>query len=149
VPVEERDIRPIIALPKQRRAKNDESDLAAIWRVGAPHVCMHGPWEYVSTDYQRGATKWRCPTGECSPKTKWVKASRLHPLIPRRTKKWKRLYGHGRAAIEGFNSKAKERHALNDLRSRGIVRATRHMDMCIIAMMARELALARAGPATA
>lgn len=47
--------------------------------------CEHGRWTFAGADFKRGATKWRCPTGECSPKSVWVKASRLHPLIPRET----------------------------------------------------------------
>src|SRR5947209_19200529 len=30
-----------------------------------------------------GPSKARCPTSECSPASTWVKADRLHPLIPR------------------------------------------------------------------
>jgi hypothetical protein len=26
---------------------------------------------------KQNASKWLCPTGECQPKSKWVKASRL------------------------------------------------------------------------
>jgi hypothetical protein len=35
-------------------------------------------------------TKWRCPTGECSPASRWVKAGRLNPLVPRESKRWSR-----------------------------------------------------------
>ena len=50
-----------------------------------PRCCEHGEWTFAGTDYKRQATKWRCPTGECKPKSTWVKADRLHPLIPRHT----------------------------------------------------------------
>ena len=41
---------------------------------------------------KRKATKWRCPAGECQPGSMWRKASRLHPLIPRESKRFKQLY---------------------------------------------------------
>lgn len=114
-------------------------------------MCIHGKWTFGGTDYERKRTKWRCPTGECSPKTNWLRASLKHPPFPRGTKKWKHLYRHGRMASEGVFSTLKEEHALDDLRSRGIVRARRHVDLSIIAMLAKRLvterpALARAGP---
>lgn len=65
-----------------------------------PPSCEHGEWTFAGSDTKRGASKWRCPTGECSPKSVWVKASRLHPLIPRETEKFKTLY-HQRGAVAG------------------------------------------------
>jgi hypothetical protein len=41
----------------------------------------------------------RCPTGECKPASTWVKADRLHPLIPRETERSRKLYS-SRGAIE-------------------------------------------------
>jgi len=32
-----------------------------------PPTCEHGEWRFAGSDYQRGAAKWRCPTGECKP----------------------------------------------------------------------------------
>ena len=43
-------------------------------------------------DYQRKATKRRCPTGECKPASRWVKADPLHPLVPRESNRWTALY---------------------------------------------------------
>ena len=43
--------------------------------------CEHGTWTFAGADFPRKRTKWRCPTGGCSPKSLWRKASRLHPLI--------------------------------------------------------------------
>ncbi|MBA3381067.1 MAG: hypothetical protein H0T97_04260 [Actinobacteria bacterium] len=48
---------------------------------------------------QARRVQWRCPTGECAPKSRWIKAFRLHPLISRETKRWRDLY-RGRAAVE-------------------------------------------------
>ncbi len=54
--------------------------------------CEHGVWTSAEADFKRRATKWRCPTGECSPASAWVKASRLHPLIPLESKRSVALY---------------------------------------------------------
>jgi len=54
--------------------------------------CEHGEWTFAGADYTRKATKWRCPTGECTPASVWVKADRLHPLVPRHTTRSKALY---------------------------------------------------------
>ena len=64
-----------------------------------PPTCEHREWEFAGSDAKRGRSKWRCPTGECEPASRWIKASRLHPLVPRESKRWKSLY-RGRAAVE-------------------------------------------------
>jgi hypothetical protein len=33
------------------------------------------------------------PTGDCTPASRWVKADRLHPLVPRESARWRKLYG--------------------------------------------------------
>jgi hypothetical protein len=38
------------------------------------------------------ASKWRCPTGECQPGSRWIKSSRIHTLIPRDSDRWRKLY---------------------------------------------------------
>ena len=73
--------------------------LAVVRGDHKPRVCEHGEWMFAGTDYKRQATKWRCPTGECKPKSMWVKADRLHPLIPRHTAKSNALY-KSRGAVE-------------------------------------------------
>ena len=60
-----------------------------------PPCCEHGEWRFAGADCKRKATKWRCPTGECKPASVWIKADRLHPLIPRETLRWKALSGPG------------------------------------------------------
>ena len=47
---------------------------------GAP-TCEHGTWTFAGANYKRRATQWRCPTGECSPKSAWIKADRLRPQV--------------------------------------------------------------------
>ena len=44
-----------------------------------PRVCEHGEWTFAGTDYKRQATKWRCPTGECKPKSTWVRPTACTP----------------------------------------------------------------------
>jgi hypothetical protein len=64
-----------------------------------PPSCSHGTWAFAGSDRKRGASKWRCPTGECRPASTWIKADRLHPLVPRETKRWKAMY-RKRAPVE-------------------------------------------------
>ena len=76
---EARDCHPIIKLRQTTAVKRGDHK---------PPTCEHGGWRFAGTDYKRKATKWRCPTGECKPASRWIKADRLHPLIPRETLRW-------------------------------------------------------------
>jgi transposase len=93
-------------------------------------------------DRKRGATQWRCPTGECTPASTWVKADRLHPLIPRETPRWTALYRR-RAAVEREFGRLKNEWALSPLRVRGIERVRFHADLTILTKLACALARAR------
>ena len=73
---EDRDCHPIIPLRQTPDVKRGADK--------AP-TCEHGDWRFAGSDSKRGASKWRCPTGECQPASVWIRASRLHPLIPRST----------------------------------------------------------------
>jgi len=81
----------------------------------------------AGADFKRRATKWRCPTGECKPASKWMKASRARPLIPRDTKRWRDLY-RGRAAVEREFGRLKHGYGLAPLRTRGIERVALHVE---------------------
>ena len=94
----------------------------------------------------RGASKWRCPTSECRPASKWVAADRLHPLVPRESKRWKTLY-RGRAAVEREFGRLKDEWALLPPRVRGIERVRLHADLMILTKLACALARVRAAPA--
>jgi hypothetical protein len=48
-----------------------------------PPTCEHGRWQVAGSDYKRKAAKWRRPTKERKPGSRWIKASRPHTLIPR------------------------------------------------------------------
>jgi len=66
---EDRGILPVIALKMTAGVK-------AGW--DKPPSCKHGEWTFAGSDPKRGASKWRCPAGECQPASVWVKADRLH-----------------------------------------------------------------------
>lgn len=68
------------------------------WKDGPP-TCEHGTSTFAGSDARRRASKWRCPTAECSPASVWVKADRLHSLVPRSTERWHDRY-HERGAVE-------------------------------------------------
>jgi transposase len=126
---EDRDVRPIIPLrqtPDVKRGKNK------------PPTCDHGEWTFAGADYGRNATKWRCPTGECKPASVWVKADRLHPLIPRETTRYRKLY-RGRSAVEREFGRLKHGWALAPLRVRGLERVRLHADLTILAKLATAL----------
>jgi hypothetical protein len=105
--------------------------------------CEHGEWRFAGSDAKRGASKWRCPTGACKPASIWIKASRLHPLIPRETPRWKALY-RSRAAAEREFGRLKNEWALAPLRVRGLDRVRLHADLTILAKLACALSRARA-----
>ena len=65
----------------------------------------------------------------------WVKASRLHPLIPRETERFKTLY-HQRGAVEREFGTLKHQWALLPLRVRRLARVQLHVDLTILATLA-------------
>jgi IS5 family transposase len=99
-----------------------------------PPSCEHGEWRFAGADHKREATKWRCPTGECKPASAWVKADRLHPLIPRETLRWKGLY-RGRASVERAFGRLKNEWSLAPLRVRRIERVRLHANLTILSQL--------------
>jgi hypothetical protein len=136
---EERGCHPVIPLRQTPAVKAGKH---------RPPTCEHGTWTFAGADAKRRAAKWRCPTGECSPASKWVGASRLHTLIPRGTDRWKKLYRQ-RGAVERENGRLKHEWALLPLRVRRLERVQLHADLTILARLACALAKARAVPPTA
>jgi transposase len=114
---------------------------------GAP-TCEHGRWTFAGADFKRGATKWRCPSGECQPKSTWIKADRRNPLIARETRRFRSLY-RGRAAVEREFGRLKNNYALTPLRTRGLDRVQLHADLTMLARLSQALARARAVPLAA
>jgi hypothetical protein len=127
---EARDIRPVICLKETARVKRGEHK---------PPCCEHGEWRFAGADHKRKATNWRCPTGECKPASVWVKADRLHPLIPRETLRFKGLY-RGRVSVERSFGRLKNEWGLAPLRVRSIERVRLHADLTILAKPSCALA---------
>ncbi len=133
---ENRHIRPVVPLRKTEAVKQGKDQ---------PPSCEHGKWLFGGSDSKRGASKWRCPTGECKPASVWVKASRLHPLIPRDTDRFKTLY-HQRGAVEREFGRLKHEWGALPLRIRRLPRVRLHIDLTILAQLASALAATRAVP---
>jgi hypothetical protein len=134
---EARGIRPIIPLRETPGVK-------AGWAT--PPSCKHGEWTFAGSDAKRGASKWRCPTGKCSPASVWVKADRLHTLVPRTTNRWTALYRQ-RGAVEREFGVLKHQWAMLPLRVRRLPRVRLHVDLTILARLATALDNARAAHA--
>jgi hypothetical protein len=133
----ERDCLPVIPLRQTPDVKRGDHE---------PPICPHGVWTFAGADRKRGATKWRCPTGECKPASTWIAASRLHPLIPRKSKRWKDAY-RKRSAVEREFGRLKHNWGLGPLRVRGLERVRLHTDLTILTKLACALARVRAATA--
>jgi hypothetical protein len=136
---EDREVRPITPLRLTPAVKAGADD---------PPSCEHGRWQFAGSDYKRKASKWRCPTGECKPASRWIKASRIHPLVPRDTLRWRKLYKR-RASVEREFGRLKHEWSLLPLRVRGIERVQLHADLTILAKLACAPARTRALPLAA
>ena len=77
----------------------------------------------------------------------WIKADRLHPLIPRETPRYRKLY-RGRSAVEREFGRLKHEWALAPLRVRGLDRVRLHADLTILAKLSTALARSRAALAS-
>jgi hypothetical protein len=130
---ESRGIRPIIPLRMTPGVKLGRHN---------PPSCEHGDWTFAGADSKRGATKWRCPTAECSPASTWIKADRLHTMVPRTTKRWKDTYKQRGCVERGFG-RLKHEWGLLPLRVRGIDRVRLHVDLTMLAQLATALVDAR------
>jgi Transposase DDE domain len=107
--------------------------------------CEHGLWTFAGAEFKNRRTKWRCPSGECSPKSTWRKASRRNPLIPRKSDYWRKLY-FGRGSVERNFARLKQEFGLTPLRVRGQERVALHADLCILTRLSLALTRARAAP---
>jgi hypothetical protein len=95
----------------------------------------------------------RRPNGAARPasaRPRWIKADRLHALIPRTSPRWKKLYRQ-RGSVERENGWLKHEWALLplrlrriELRLRRIERVRLHADLTVLARLACALANARA-----
>lgn len=126
---ESRGIRPIIPLRETPAVKAGNA---------MPPSCAHGHWTFAGSDARRGASKWRCPTRECSPASVWIKADRLHTLIPRSTDRWKSIYKQRGCVERGFG-RLKQEWGMLPLRVRRIDRVRLQVDLAILAELASAL----------
>jgi hypothetical protein len=144
------DVLPIIPLKKTTGVKRGDH---------RPPECEHGTWTFAGADSKRRRTKWRCPHAAaakrgqlellaCSPASIWIKASRLHPLVPRESKRWGDLY-RGRSAVEREFGRLKIDYGLSPLRVRSIEKVALHADLVMLARLSSALARARAVPLAA
>jgi IS5 family transposase len=124
-----RGIAPVIPLKQTPAVKRGEHK---------PPCCEHGEWKFAGADRKRKAAKWRCPTGECKPASVWIKADRLHPLIPYKAERWKGLY-RKRASVERAFGRLKNESALAPLRVRRIERVRLHADLTVLSQLACAL----------
>ncbi len=131
--VENRHIRPVVPLKKTKAVKAGKH---------RPPTCDHGEWTFAGSDAKRGASKWRCPTGDCKPASRWIKAGRLHTLIPRSTDRFKVFY-HQRGAVEREFGRLKHEFGLLPLRVRRLARVKQHADLTILSQLALALAATR------
>ncbi len=83
------------------------------------------------------------PTGKCTPASVWVKADRLHTLIPRTTDRWRSLY-RNRVMVERCFGELKHEWAMLPLRTRGQSRVQLHVDLTILARLGHALLKAEA-----
>ena len=102
-----------------------------------------GEWKFAGADFKRKRSKWRCPTGICTPASVWIKADRLHPLIPRNSTRSERLY-QSRGAVEREFGRLKHEWAVLPLRVRRLERVRLHVDLTVLAKLAVRLASERA-----
>jgi transposase len=78
----------------------------------------------------------------------WVKADRLHTLVPRSTKRWKCTYRQRGCVERGFG-RLKNEWGMLPLRVRRIERVRLHVDLTILSQLVTALEKARAVPLAA
>jgi transposase len=130
--IEDYGIRPVIPLRQTPAVKAGKHK---------PPSCEHGEWTFAGSDAKRGASKWRCPAGECRPASVWLKADRLHSPDHRAVEG--PLY-HQRGAVEREFGRLKHEWAMLPLRERRLERVRLHVDLTILAQLASALLKTRA-----
>jgi hypothetical protein len=98
--------------------------------------------EFKGVDYKRKAAKYRCRKVACTPGSVWVKADRLHTLIPRDSNRWWKYYKR-RTSIERAFGWLKTEGGLLPLRIRRLERVQLHADLTMLSLLATRLSRAR------
>jgi hypothetical protein len=122
----------------------------------ATRISYHDPPLLEHRDGDDSFFVWRFRAARASgaappaskPASAWIKADRLHPLIPRETPRFTALYRR-RASVEREFGRLKHDWALAPLRVRGLDRVRLHADLTILAKLACALSRARALPLAA
>ena len=78
------------------------------------------------------------PDRACTPASVWIKADRLHPLIPRSTGRWASLYRE-RFTVEREFGVLKHEWAMLPLRVRRLDPVRLHVDLTILARLGHAL----------
>jgi len=145
----EHNCHPIIPL---RNLTQDET--AVLDKHGCP-VYQEGTWKWKGSDYKRKRTKWFCPVrcGKhrefigfdacCGPQGKmmylnWKDDPRKHTLIPRRSRKFRKLYDK-RTSVERAFSTLKNQYLLDTLRVQGIEKVRLHVNLSIFTRLLMAL----------
>lgn len=115
-------------------------------RSQAPGVRTRGQ-TFAGSDTKRGAAKFRCPTGDYTPASTWVKAGRLHTLIPRSTDRWKTPVKKRTTVERGFGRS--KTWALLPIRVRSLEKVRLHTDLTFLVILATRLATERLTTPTA
>jgi hypothetical protein len=130
---EQRDCHPIIPLRETPAVKAGKH---------LPPICEHGEWTFAGAETKRRAAKWRCPTGECSPREPMDRGQpAAHPDPPGDSPLEEAVRLRG--SVERENGRLKNEWALLPLRVRRIERVRLHADLTILARLATALATTR------
>jgi IS5 family transposase len=112
-----------------------------------PPLCECGqPLRYLGRDraYVKYGLGTCCADGHAIRRWRIEDDVRLHPPLPRHTKKWDRLYDH-RTAVERVNSRLKEHGRLRSLRHRGLAKARVHAALTLLVMVGGAVGMTQHG----
>ena len=106
-------------------------------------VCAGGGF-FAGADVRRRATKWRCPAGACRPGSRWLRAARIHPLLPRALARFGLLL-RARTSVERAFGRLKHSGRLLRFLVRRQERVAQHVELSLTLLLAVALARHRAG----
>lgn len=112
-----------------------------ICECGRPMRFLGRDRAYVKYGSGEGCT---CSDGRVIKRWRIDDDIRLHPPLPRHTKKWERLYDQ-RTAVERVNSRGKEHGRWRSLKHRGLAKAHLHCALTMVVQAAGCLGMMRAG----
>jgi hypothetical protein len=116
--------------------------VAAVVAAGVGDVGEPGAAEGAGDQVADGGIGIGLVPGADTSASTWIKASRLHPLIPHGTERWKAFYRQRTSVERGFG-RLKTDYALTPLRVRRVARVTLHASLTILAQLASALLTTR------